>query len=477
MEQPTKQLVKQFNELYIQTRRKYLAQFADGRYFTLSYAPSNKTVKFNDSMLHTHLKGDITYGVFAGGRVSKFITFDVDCNDSAMSRWITLKLIDVLENEANIPRKDIHVSFSGNKGYHVDIFFDKQVKVDALKEFYHNVLVKVGTLPDGQVEFRPSWTQGVKIPLGVHQKTGNRCVFVDNETLEPYNYEESCEYFLRIEPLQAEVITDSTIDLTDEQVTEFEEVVASTDITVNAVDLSGALQRAKRILDNGRLTESNSRHKVTYTLACFGNSHGWEREETISVIMDVLLATPREYFSEGSTPEYWLKEAERLVEYAYNNDKTIQGSDKPITIYKSEILAVLNVGTFRQKQLAYAMLATSKRYGNIFYLTMNTAMKMIGTKSKPTVSNAIKKLVEVGFIEYHRKGEVDRARSLEIGQVRYKPNKYRLAIKKPDENEASVDVEQGKDMVEVALMLCDIQEIRRYVKRYEYDNRWKSYVG
>jgi hypothetical protein len=475
MEQPTKQLIEQFNKLYIQTRSKYLIQFKGGRYVTLNYSPSNRVIKLNDSMIVNHLKGKYTYGIFSGGYFSKFITFDVDCEDEAFSRWITLKLVDVLQNEAEISRKDIHVSYSGNKGYHVELFFAEQVRVEDLRKFYREILIKVGSLPEGEIEFRPSWSQGVKLPLGVHQVTGNRCVFVDNETLEPMSESESYKYFLEIEPMSPEMVTDSVMDLTDEQIAEFEHVAASTDITVNAIDLSGALQRAAKIIETGRLTESNSRHKTTYILACFGNTQGWEREETISVIMDILLATPREYFSKGSTPEYWQKEAERLVDYAFDNDKTITGSDKPLTIYKSEILAVLSVGTFRQKQLAYAMLVTSKRYGKTFYLTRRTAMKMIGTTSHETIQNGIRKLIEAGFIKYHRKAEIDQALSLEVGQVRHKPNKYRLTIAEPAEGEESVKASIDKNMIEVAFMLCDVTEIRKYVKRREYDNRWRSY--
>lgn len=474
MEQPNKRVIEKLNALYIQTRRKYLVQFPEGRYITLHYSKNNNVTIFNDSMLSTHLKGDLTYGVFSGGYFSKFITFDVDCDNDAMSRWITLRLVYVLNEEYGIDRRDIHVSLSGGKGYHVDLFFDEQIKVEELRKFYQSVVISVGELPEGKIEFRPTWSQGVKLPLGIHQKTGNRCWYVDNETLELI---ESYEYILDIEPMPAEVITDANIDLTEEQKEEFERIATSTDITVNAIDFSQALKNAAKIIETGRLTQSGTRHKTTYTLALFGNTQGWEREETVEVIMDVLLNTPREYFSAGSTPEYWLKEARRLVDYVFDNDLTIKGTDKDITIYKSEILAVLNAGTFRQKQLAYAMLVTSKRFGNIFYLTINTAMKMIGTKSKPTVVNGIKKLIECGFIEYHRKAELDRARSLEVGAPRYKPNKYRLTIKKPNESEQYVTVSKDKDLVEVAFLLCDEQEIRKYVKRREFENRWKAYVS
>lgn len=447
-------------------------QYPD-RYVTLTYSTTNNVLKLNDGLIDTHLKGGLTYGIFSGGYFNKFITFDVDCKHETTARWATLKLVHVLVDEFGISRKHIHVSLSGNKGYHVDLFFDKPILVSELKEFYRNVISNVGAIPNGEIEFRATWKQGVKLPLGVHQKTGQRCWFVDNETLEPIK---SFDYILTIEQMSSTSITKTDFGLTEEQIAEFETVASKTDISVNAVDLSGALQRAAKIIETGRLTQSGTRHKTTFTLACFGNTQGWEQAETVNVIMDVLTNTPREYFSEGSTPDYWQKEAERLTKYVFEKDITIKESDRNLVIYKSEILAVLGAGTFRQKQLAYAMLITSKRYGNIFYLTMRSAMKMIGTNSHETVQNAVKKLIETGFIKYHRKSEVDRARSLELGEVRYKPNKYRLTIDEPKESEDSVKVTAESDLIEVALMLCSTPEIRKYVKRHEFNNRWKARV-
>lgn len=473
MGQPTKGIIDKINALYIQTRRKYLVQFPEGEYITLTYSDDNRVVMFNDSMLSTHLNGGITYGVFSGGYFSKFMTFDVDCENDSMSRWITYRLIHVLHEEYGIDYEHIHVNTSGNKGYHVDLFFDKQIEVLELRKFYQSVLISVGELPEGKIEFRPSWTQGVKLPLGIHQKTGNRCWFVDNRTLEPI---ESYDHILDIEPMATQYITDSTIDITEEQKEEFERVAASTDTSVNAIDMSKALRNAAKIIETGRLIASNTRHKTTYTLALFGNTQGWEKEETVGVIMDVLLNTPREFFSKGSTPDYWHKEAVRLVDYVFDNDKTIRGSDRDITIYKSEILAVLDAGTFRQKQLAYAMLVTSKRFGSIFYLTVRTAMRMIGTNSRETVQNGIKRLVDNGFLKYHRRAEIDHAKSQEVGHAYYKPNRYRLGIDDPDDSEDSVKVSKDKEMVEVVLMLCDEREIRNHVKRREFDNRWRDHV-
>lgn len=463
-----KKIYTKFNELYIQTRSKYLVQFPE-KYVTLNKKHMERVSALNDSMLKAHLAGSFTYGIFNGGYFNKFITFDVDFEEHSVARWATLKLVNTLVYDFHIMRKDIHVSESGNKGYHVDLFFDKPLAVGNVREFYAKVITEVGAIQGGQIEFRPSWTQGVKLPLGVHQVTGRRCWFVDNETLEPI---ESFDYLLNVEPMDTTVITELDFGLTVEQTQEFEAVAAETNLKINVLDQSAALQKARRIIEAGRLVESGTRHNTTFTLACFFNSQGFEREDAITSIMEILYATPREYFSKGSTPDYWRKETERLVTYVFDNDMTL-GNNKEVTIYKSEILAILQCGAFKRKQMLLAMLVTSKRYGPTFYLTTNTAKAMIGTNSNDTVTSAIKELVEKGYVEYRRKGEVDRARSLETGQVRYKPNKYRVLIPKPAEDEPSVIVTEENNIIEIARKLCDIREIRKYVKRREFENRWR----
>ncbi|MDN4073632.1 TOTE conflict system archaeo-eukaryotic primase domain-containing protein [Fictibacillus terranigra] len=467
-----RKIYAKFNELYIQTRKKYLVQFPDPvKYVTLEKDRTNRFIVLNDSMLKTHLDGSLTYGIFNGGYFNKFITFDVDYQSRPAARWATLKLINTLVESFSIPRKDIHVSASGNKGYHVDLFFGKPIAVNEIRSFYDLVIAEVGSIPNGQIEFRPSWTQGVKLPLGVHQKTGNRCWFCDNQTLEPI---ETFDYILDIKPMDSGVITDNDFDLTDKQAEEFEIIARETNINVNVIDQSAALQKARRIIEAGRLTESNTRHNTTFTLACFYNSQGFERDEAVDAIMEILHATPLEYFSKGSTPEHWLKETNRLVDYVIANDFTVGNAEKTVTIYKSEILAVLQCGTFKQKQMLYAMLVTSKRYGPTFYLTGSTAMKMIGTNSRDTVNNAIKTLVKKGYVEYRRKGELDKARSLETGQVRHKPNKYRLLLDEIQDGEPSVEATNEQSIIDVARELCEVKEIKRYVKRREYDNRWAN---
>lgn len=97
---------------------------------------------------------------------------------------------------------------------------------------------------------------------------------------------------------------------------------------------------------------------------------------------------------------------------------------------------------------------------------MNTAMQMIGTKAKSTFSNAIKRLVE-----YVRKGEIDKGRSRELCRPIYKPNRYRILVDKPKVDEQSVDVTEERSLVDVSYMLFDAIELKRVIKRTEFEGR------
>lgn len=462
-------IAEKLADLYVTTRYKYLMQ-TDSGYITLNSKQRGKANSLHDGNLAAHVDGKYTYGIFDRNGKTKFITFDIDYPEETQARWAAFKLIDLLCVDFGINREDIHVSLSGGKGFHVDLFLDRVIETEEARAFYAKVMAAFGNRGEGDVEFRPTFTQGVKLPLGIHRRTGKRCYFCDTYTLEPI---ENAAHILSIEPMAAEIVLDALIELTAEQEEAFTEVVRRTDTSLNAVDASKAMQKAMAIVDAGRLTHSNTRHNATFTLAIFFYSQGLDEEEAVDAIMTILLNTPREYFSEGSKPDFWEAEAIRLTAYVYEKEITLGNAEKPVRVFKSEILAVLGVGTFRQKQLAYAMLITSKRYGRVFYLPQTVAMKMIGTTARQTVVNAIKQLVKCGFIEYVRRNEIDIAASRESGQVRKKPNKYRILIAAPEKGEKSVEAHPEDTLQTVTRrLLTDDKEIKKHVSRREYTSQW-----
>jgi hypothetical protein len=174
------------NNYYITYRKKYLIQNKDKE----GYTTVNAT--FNNWNLIQHIKGNKTYGIFVK-KVSKFLTFDIDLKVKGKEwqqyqKWILYKVIDVLQEEGL--GQYLNISFSGNKGYHIDIIFNKPVKTTVLKQ-YGEYIIKTYKLDNiivndkliAEVELRGCNAQGVKLPLGLNQKT-QRYMYYLNEDLE-----------------------------------------------------------------------------------------------------------------------------------------------------------------------------------------------------------------------------------------------------------------------------------------------------
>src|SRR5699024_637811 len=108
-----KWLVEKIKDYYITYRKKYLIQTKKG-YVTTKWA-------LNDAAIYDHVKQKKTIGIFSGNSITKFLTFDVDGKNHADT--MTLELVNTLAYEFDIAFENILVTFSGNKGYHVTIFF------------------------------------------------------------------------------------------------------------------------------------------------------------------------------------------------------------------------------------------------------------------------------------------------------------------------------------------------------------------
>jgi len=147
-----------------------------------------------DGLLKQHLEGKKTIGVFGGKQYCKFILFDIDVPytdkpDIESARWITYKIINTLI-ELGIDEKYINVNYSGNKGYHVVVFFNEQINIDLLKTFRSTVLNygELNNLEHGNVdELKGTDGHGVKLPLGFNYRSkdiiNNKCVYVDKWNL------------------------------------------------------------------------------------------------------------------------------------------------------------------------------------------------------------------------------------------------------------------------------------------------------
>ena len=138
-----------------------------------------------ETTIENHLMGDTVIGAYTlrQDNTVMWMCFDVDSSDLSKARDLALKLSNML--------RDIHhaVEFSGNKGYHVWVFFSKPAPAENVRALAAELREAVGGTISGDphVEIFPKQDRLttsnplgnlVKIPLGVHPVSGKRSIFV-----------------------------------------------------------------------------------------------------------------------------------------------------------------------------------------------------------------------------------------------------------------------------------------------------------
>jgi hypothetical protein len=160
-------IVSLFRQRFVQRDDCYPVQYGNnGGGYTVVKA------KLTDDVILSHLRGGKTIGLY--------------CSPDSMTKWLCIDIDDldevaVREVQNHLRRFDIpHLTeFSGKKGYHIWVFFDKPYPnhiVRALANafaFDHEVFPKQDHIGEGKLG------NLVKAPLGKHQATGNWCLFLD----------------------------------------------------------------------------------------------------------------------------------------------------------------------------------------------------------------------------------------------------------------------------------------------------------
>lgn len=138
-------------------------------------------------LIEQHLAGETVLGAYnlLPNNTVRWMAFDVDSKaDYAKAREIAKKLCEFLDGI------DYIVEWSGNKGYHIIIFFDKPVPAAEAKAVGDAIREACGLPKSGdphvevypkQEKLTPSNPHGnlLRLPLGQHPTTHNKTLFVD----------------------------------------------------------------------------------------------------------------------------------------------------------------------------------------------------------------------------------------------------------------------------------------------------------
>lgn len=474
-----KEVIRQINNLFIMTRFQYLIMFQNGIYQTFNINQSDKVKKLNDYTVSRHLNGEATLGIFSGEEFTKFICFDIDTQKDDLAKWAVYKLINGLIS-VGIPKQYIHVSLSGGKGYHVEIYFDHPIR-NILSYKLYLLVLNISDLLNfeyGQVEFRPNGLkQGVKLPLGTNFKTKQRCWYCNIDDLKPIHNE---EYILNIEQIEVSKIYNILDEQDDLYLTDVVSNVESTrnemenktnklNIYKQNIDPDETIDYIQDLLFNG-LKMPGTRHNSLFKLAKYFHYQGIEREECNDMLIEWMDKQDQSTYT--TERDDYIKDIGLIADYIFDNDIQLTIVEKELTITYDEMLPILKLKTKNEKILAYCLLIHSKRFANVkgvFYMSYKQMSEASGL-SLMTTKRVIPKLNDDKILDIVQSNQSQK------GTYMKKPNKYKLNINSTtnDIGKSFIfscdDIHYANLLTDTFTHLFSIEQLHMYLPRRQYES-------
>ena len=378
-----KALLDAFNRTYCFYRQRYVMMIGD-RMDTINHP-------YGDAVIDSHLAGSYALCVFSGDKATRFITVDIDTGGKKIVRQVVDAFV-----ELGIPRDRIYISLSGRKGYHVDIFFEPWIYNDKAKNLYELMIWRTGLDPK-KVEFAPSQSRAIKLPLGIHAKTGNRCWFVDPETLEPI---EDFNYIYEIKPVDHEVIWDI---LREQNKKRWNELYAEMICDESGKDdtIQKEIVFNDEYYNNMRLIVPGTRHDTMVRIACDLRSYGAEEAQIRKALIgfyyrqdkDLISSSEREVFQDIEDIVAW---AGKRVKVTHYRPSPNHENMKHAVLKLEDIENVLQGSTSTSRRIALLIYSFCRIFGSS-HMSYRFITETIGC-SVATVKNAINDLMEKHII-------------------------------------------------------------------------------
>lgn len=400
-------------DLYVTYRKRYV-MMVNGAIFVPKRKESGP-IALTNSIICKHLHKHFSIGVFAGEYSSKFVCFDVD--DGSQD---TVRQIVGLIEQFGIPREFVYVSSSGGKGYHVEVFFDSIVYTEKLRIFYDWVILH-GKLNPVKIEFRPTHSQAIKLPLSKHAKTGNVCWFVNRDTFEPYTYESYICSIMQFSSGRFNELVDHCgirKPITGGKDSDYFENLADP----NRPKIREFTEQEKMVVDGisayPNITEPGQRHMLTRFLAIHNRCIGMTMEESEAALIDWWKIQDREI---TSTPDKEaLADIRSLVEWTFSAGFKVPSRKKELKITKDILRVALARDTKTERKLAFLIACFCDVYGRM-NMSYDRIAKYLGCSSL-AAKKCVSKLVEAGYVRY-----TPGRSSSKDGKYTRKPNTYWLS--------------------------------------------------
>jgi hypothetical protein len=414
-----KQIIELINDYYITVRYRFI-EYMNGSCYTVKKSDT-RSWGLCDNDIKQHLQGSKAIGIYFPANFSKFIGLDIDCLDISILNETYKTIINY-----GIPKNCIMMSYSGNKGYHLDIFIDKVVDKAIITKFYEVLLGDMDISKD-VIELRGGGDQGYKIPFGFHYKTGNYCYPCDE-----HGQEIEIGDLKSLKKLEAQIIGDiveinysNNIDAN--LVMEFEELNSTIEMLPIYHKTNGnRIKKVETLLSEG-VQEVGSRHNSILLLASYYKDI---KNYCISETMDHIQSWINDTWNQSIVDQEVHNNIKATVKNIYNSGFRFNVQANQISVSLPEIKEIFSVETNNKLQteslrrLYYCFMLHSKAYASedgTFYMTYKQLGTMGCTLDTNNLSKQIDMLEKLGKLIV-----VERARNNTEKRNNKKPNKYKL---------------------------------------------------
>lgn len=418
---------------------------------------STRPFPFGKSDIMKHLKKETTVGIYTTDGNSSFLTFDIDEDnlDYVESIYNSLCHCGIQDNQ-------ILLSYSGNKGYHISIFFDKSMQKAVLRKLYDLILWESNLLDVKRkngtdvIEARGITNQAVKLPLSINRKNkleyrkikcwqdieyryktgkGNFCYLISQ-----YGGEiDTIKKVTSMQKIASNKIKDIINNLNEE--VQFYNSIPGNEIRqvgeiVNEIDLRGFYNNERDIensIENllSKPIMSGERNKTLLKIAIYNKSLNMTAAENQKYLIE--FTTNKKIKHEfGTSIDENIREIKAMIETIYNSNTAykykISTDIKDISFTRNEILEILTVKSKPLRKLYFVMFTHFKLYGNKsnnqFYMTYERIRHLLHIDGT-IINKELLELEKQNKIFFIRKGEKDNE-SLESRNL---PNIYMLNYK------------------------------------------------
>ncbi len=424
------QIIRKFNELIIGSRNRFIEQISDTGYI-------ERKNKLIDTIVRDHINGKRTIGCFYCNGGTKFMVFDIDEVDDVRAPAI----ITILKR-LGIKDYDIHLESSGNKGFHIWLFFDQTLPIKKIVDFGHWVISQLGEYAS-KIELRPESIKGkgIKLPLGIHKKTKKKTVFLNHNRTK---IRDQTKYFLNIKPMPKDdfmklidvALTYKDVrtlerlppESTSKRLTNANEELKDIKIPIN--QKSSIKKLAMRLITEGisqkDINEGNGRHSLQFYVALHYKDEGYSKDEVIQLVTDWALIQKQNGMAESSE-DHIKRDVYKDVTHIFKYDKGIYDSrGRPFELYESDVLYASQFKNASARKIMLALLIWGRIYhkNGVFFIDMRTLEEISGI-TKKTICKYIYAFDKDGAITILEKGSYGQHKSNEyyISQLVIQDNK------------------------------------------------------